>query len=876
MKLNLRTFGLLFFCSAATVSAIPVDEIRTTVPASAVEEKIAAPAKFSPTEVGVSATIPVATPLYADVKNLNDKIFDADAKLHSFVPDAGKLAYLPVKARGDGFFAATATAPAASDSLTFFRVCVSVSSFTRSKIILSSPQKYELSVDGKFLAEKLSVETELAKSGTTATDFNFEPGRAEIVVKVLSQKDSPLPPSLKIAIEPQNDAVAAPVFSDGSEKAPVTIAAVNEVDRLSNLRLSPDGKFVLLTYSKLQSDNSYRKRTEVRSVADGSVVFFSEDEKVYGWMPNGARLYFRRSAPDDRCAYVEYDFSKKKETVLAENLPSANHNYYWLPDESAFVVVRQEKWTPESSDWKRVVDPSDRIPGFRDRTFLALYDLKTGIFEPLTAGAKSTDFVGISPDSRKIIFSKTDIDYTQPEYQRCAFYLLDLKTRACEPIFENEKYSVSLGGWSPDSKKIVLLTSPDAFGGIGSALPAGVRGNSFDTQAFIYDLETKKIEAISKNFAPTISSGTWAGDGNIYFLTVDRDMNNVYRYAPATKKFEKIDIPAESVSVFAVQEKADGFIPAAYAVGAGAISFAHAYAVDLTTNKAIPAFEDGAPAEANLALPEVRPWTFTASDGTEIDGYYFLPPGFDASKKYPMIVYYYSGTTPTTRILGSHYPFPLYTAQGYVVYVIQPSGTIGYGQAFSARHLNAWGKRTADDIIEGTKKFCADHAFVDSKKIGCIGASYGGFMTMYLQTRTDIFAAAVSHAGISDVTSYWGEGYWGYSYNAVAAAGSFPWNNKELFVGQSPLFSADKIKTPLLLCHGTVDTNVPTGESYQMFAALKLLGRPVELLTFTGEDHGIMNYARRKQWMKSHLAWFERWLKNEPDWWNTLYPEKNW
>ena len=167
------------------------------------------------------------------------------------------------------------------------------------------------------------------------------------------------------------------------------------------------------------------------------------------------------------------------------------------------------------------------------------------------------------------------------------------------------------------------------------------------------------------------------------------------------------------------------------------------------------------------------------------------------------------------------------------------------------------------------KKFCAEHPFVDAKKIGCIGASYGGFMTMYLQTRTDIFAAAVAHAGISDITSYWGEGMWGCAYNAIAAAGSFPWKNREIF-------AADKVKTPILLCHGLSDTNVPVGESIQMFAALKILGKPVELLTFTGEDHGIANYARRKQWMKSHLAWFARWLKGEPDWWNTLYPDRNW
>lgn len=171
-------------------------------------------------------------------------------------------------------------------------------------------------------------------------------------------------------------------------------------------------------------------------------------------------------------------------------------------------------------------------------------------------------------------------------------------------------------------------------------------------------------------------------------------------------------------------------------------------------------------------------------------------------------------------------------------------------------HVNAWGKRTADDIIEGTKQFCKEHPFVDEKKIGCLGASYGGFMTQYLQTQTDIFAAAVSHAGISDVTSYWGEGYWGYSYNAIAAADSYPWKDPDLFTKQGSLFNADKINTPLLLLHGTVDTNVPIGESIQLFNALKILGKTVEFVTVDGENHFISDYDKRIKWHNSIMAWF--------------------
>lgn len=239
-----------------------------------------------------------------------------------------------------------------------------------------------------------------------------------------------------------------------------------------------------------------------------------------------------------------------------------------------------------------------------------------------------------------------------------------------------------------------------------------------------------------------------------------------------------------------------------------------------------------------------------------------------------MIVYYYGGTTPTQRAMDNPYSAQLFASRGYVVYIINPSGTIGYGQEFSARHVNAWGKRTADDIIEGTRRFCEEHPYVDAKHIGCLGASYGGFMTQYLQTQTDIFAAAASHAGISNITSYWGEGYWGVGYNAVAAAQSYPWNNPDLFTKQGSLFNADKINTPLLLLHGTADTNVPVGESIQLFNALRVLGKTVEFIQVEGENHFIADVPKRILWHNSIMAWFERWLKEDDRWWNDIYPKR--
>ena len=104
-----------------------------------------------------------------------------------------------------------------------------------------------------------------------------------------------------------------------------------------------------------------------------------------------------------------------------------------------------------------------------------------------------------------------------------------------------------------------------------------------------------------------------------------------------------------------------------------------------------------------VKLGEMCDWNFVSERGDTIYGRFYLPPSFDPAKKYPMIVDYYGGTTPTARVLESRYPAHVYAALGYVVYTLQPSGATGFGQEFSARHVNAWGELTADEIIEGTR-----------------------------------------------------------------------------------------------------------------------------------------------------------------------------
>jgi dipeptidyl aminopeptidase/acylaminoacyl peptidase len=285
-------------------------------------------------------------------------------------------------------------------------------------------------------------------------------------------------------------------------------------------------------------------------------------------------------------------------------------------------------------------------------------------------------------------------------------------------------------------------------------------------------------------------------------------------------------------------------------------------------------------AEPNADLPErwqiatVEDAGFTGPDGDAIEAWaYPVPSGTqDAAVvsgpagRVPLVVYYYGGSVPTTRGFNPTHQF--LRANGYAVLVVNPRGAAGYGDAFADYHAGDWGPAAAADIIAGVEAYLRAHPEVDPARVGIYGGSYGGFLTEYLVSVTDMFAAAVSMYGISDLATYWGQGVWGWTYGDMALGGRSPWHDPDYFVAHSPLFRADNITTPLLLLHGESDTNVTTGESRQLFTALSLQGTPVELVTFPGEEHGISGtWENRVAHRTMMLEWFDSHLRDEPEAW---------
>ena len=807
----------------------------------------------------------VVKPYEVDTVDSKNKKFDDEnlLKLNLTIPE--QTAFTKVyQADTAGFFHLDTSG--GKPFVQLFSFYVQGDSFGDANVTVISPNMLEVYVDNALISNKRTKEDSLHLAKEVTAELTPYPRSARVVIKLLCDADRE--GALKITVKNQsNDSVRELVVSHQAQRR-IVLEDMILGKRVTDITVSPQGNYALINYSENNGTSSVSS-SELYSVKTGRrVIIDRERQKTQlRWMPKTEKLYFLQRE-SRQVNLMTINPETLEESVLAKNIP--NEQIVFSPDEKAFFYSKAEESVRNNDAVFRMQTLTDRTGGVPPVSFIYRYDLTTGLTRQLTFGSHSTSLNDISRDGKLLLFSITDEIITERPFRKSALFCLHLETMQVDTLWKDEKYA-SRAVFSPDASKILITGAPEAFGGIGLNINEGQIANSYDTQAFIMDLSTKNIDPITKDFDPNIQQIYWQADGLIYFRVEDKDRVAVYSYNPVSRRYTKLPLQEDVVSQFRIAD----YAPVMGYTGMSVSNSSRAYLLNLKDQKSTLVADPYSEQLAQLKLGEVKDFNFVNSEDTEIKGHYYLPPDFDPNKKYPLIVYYYGGTSPTSRIFESRYPMHVYAALGYVIYILQPSGATGFGQKFSALHVNTWGIRSSDDIIEGTKKFIQEHPFVDEKKIGCIGASYGGFMTMYLQTKTDMFATAVSHAGISSISSYWGEGYWGYSYSGAASAYSYPWNNYDLYVNQSPLFSADKINTPLLLLHGTADTNVPPGESIQMYTALKILGKTVELIQVRGEDHHILTYDRRLKWNESIFAWFDKWLKDDAKWWDSLYKVSN-
>lgn len=807
----------------------------------------------------------VVQPWMADSVNIKGEAFDLKQLLDS------PLSFTLLN-KGKEVSAAQLLADKQQDALHLASFCVSNTQRTKATIAVEGLEQYRLFVDG----EQVAVNGDKAETILT-------PSQHTVVIKYLTRKNaSSDKKSIKLTVTAANGAPLS--VGDATAKRAYNIYDVICAPNYPSVSISPNGKFIVVRKTWVDRKGNNHSISELRnSQTNRLMATFEESVK---WMPSSNKLYFTQKASDSSIAGEEKQdgtlqlitinpLTMERE-VLASNLPEGW--FQFTPDEKTLIYTLTTEGRKKDPQVYDVKEPEDRQPGWRERSNLAKYDLASGILQPLTFGYHNIYLMDISADSRYLLIGKGEERLTTRPTTLTSFYRLDLgsmnassaTTPKVETLIEKGEF-LNSAQFSPDGKSILVSASPEAFNGIGKNVEEGQTPSMIDTQLYLMTLSDKKVRPLTKDFNPNVQSVNWSkADGNIYFTAEDKDCVHLFQLNPKSGKFTLLKTPEEYIKSFSLASSAAEM---AFS-GQSASNADRLYKMNTKALKSQLVDDLSARELKDVELGECKAWNFVNSRGDTLCCRYYLPPHFDAAKKYPMIVNYYGGCSPTSRMFQSRYPHHVYAAMGYVVLVVNPSGATGFGQKFSARHVDTAGEGVAEDIISSTQAFCDEHAFVNRKKIGCIGASYGGFMTQYLQTKTDLFAAAISHAGISDHTSYWGEGYWGYSYSEVSMANEYPWTNKHLFVDQSPLYNADKIHTPLLFVHGTADNNVPVGESIQLYTALKLLGRPTAMVLVDGQDHHIIDYEKRLKWQNTIFAWFAKWLQDDASWWTEMYGDE--
>jgi acetyl esterase/lipase len=274
------------------------------------------------------------------------------------------------------------------------------------------------------------------------------------------------------------------------------------------------------------------------------------------------------------------------------------------------------------------------------------------------------------------------------------------------------------------------------------------------------------------------------------------------------------------------------------------------------------------PHQNQFLWPRVQLVEWNSFSGNSLRGMLYLPENLDPSKKYPMMVYFYERSSenihrhqhpsPSRSIIN----IPFYASNGYVVFVPDITYIDGYP-----------GQSAYNAVVSGTQYLVNTFPYIDGKKIGLQGQSWGGYQIAYLITRTNMYAAAMAGAPVSNMTSAYGGIRWQsglvrmfqYERQQSRIGGSL-WEKPLQYIENSPLFSAPKVETPLLMMHNDNDGAVPWYQGIEFFVALRRLDKPVWMLNYNNEPHNLRasSWANRVDLSKRMFQFFNHYLKGHP------------
>jgi dipeptidyl aminopeptidase/acylaminoacyl peptidase len=637
-----------------------------------------------------------------------------------------------------------------------------------------------------------------------------------------------------------------------------------------HVRLSPAGDRIAYQVSWADAESRQNKGyIYLRAITPGATPFQATSgprrDHYPEWSPDGKRLAFlSRRGPRDQVYILDVAGGDARQLTSIQDGASTPS---WSPDgkQIAFLGtvladpdgVVDDPRPPTSDDEVRrapVARVAQRLDykhdgsGYVDgrHQHLLVVPADGGEARQLTSGAWSVGGFGWSPDGRRLAVvgnPEPDADLRR----EVNLYSVDLEGKLKLLVADR---LISSPRWSPKGDLVAYLAPNGKEAGLNERLWV-VPADGGEPRCLTLGLD----QAVGDGIISDMRSGhggrvKWSGAGDsIYFLSSGAGQTGVYSVSLDGEAKPEI---SGRRRVMDFDNRPEGF-------------------VFISSDPTTPGDLYIAGAGGESRLTELNPWLrerrvaiperleFAAPDGLKIEGWLLKPDGFDASRKHPLVMEVHGGPHGQYGWAFFH-EFQILAGKGLLVFYVNPRGSDGYGEQFKKAVVRDWGGKDYVDLMTALDQLIA-RGFVDEKRMGIAGGSYGGFMTNWVIGQTDRFAAAVTMRCISNLVSefaqhdivIWGE----------LEMGPRPWPDSEELWKRSPIRYVNNIETPLLISHGEMDLRCAISQAEEMFGALRLLGKTVEMVRYPGESHDLSRGGRpdrRVERLNRIGGWFERHL----------------
>ncbi|HUE67538.1 MAG TPA: prolyl oligopeptidase family serine peptidase [Candidatus Acidoferrum sp.] len=640
---------------------------------------------------------------------------------------------------------------------------------------------------------------------------------------------------------------------------------------IDHARLTPDGERVAYQVSWADANGRQtRSRIVVRRLLDPEPVEPTggvQRDRSPEWSPDGRKIAFLTKMGTADQLFVA-DTTGRDPAVQMSSVPDGVGLHSWSPDGRwiAFLgavladpdAVVDDPRPPESREQLRRA-PVARVVrrldykhdgrGYVDGRYHHLFVVSAdgGEAKQLTSGAWDVSEYDWSPDSTRLIVAGN----AEPgaDLQReLNLYMVDLEAKL---VRLGGGFYLSAPIWSPKGDQIAFIAPNGLDVGLIERLwvvPLSGGGPRCLTANVDLAVNDSVINDMRAGHATRV---LWSAEGDrIYFPgagpgvtaihSVDME-GNVREEASGRRRIYDFDL-ASGVLVFCASDPANPGDLFMLTQGA------EARVTDLN-----PWLHD-----RYVAEPEQH--YFTAPDGWRLEGWVLKPQNHDPNRLYPAVVEIHGG--PHAQYGWSFFhELQVLAGQGYVVFYMNPRGSDGYGETFRRSVVRDWAGKDYVDLMSSLDQLIERTGYVDSNRLGVGGGSYGGYMTNWIIGQTDRFSAAVAMRSISNLVSEYAQHdivLWG-----VLQLGPPPWPDLDELWRRSPIRYVQNVRTPLLLTAGEMDLRCAMSQSEEMFGALRLLGKTVELVRFPEESHDLSRNGRpdrRVERLKRIAGWYERFL----------------